>query len=64
MLLTDSNTWSYRIYCEGTGDLERVTCITGHLLGLNSMSHFKDQSPNLPRSSWSCLASSRLETAR
>ena len=34
-------------------DLERVTWITVHLLGLNSMSHSKDHFANLSRSSWS-----------
>ena len=52
-LLAESNTCPYRVYWEGTMDLERVTWITVHLLGLNSMSHSKVHFANLSRSSWS-----------
>ena len=36
---TDSRIYSCSRYSLGTGDLASVTCITSHLLGLNSMSH-------------------------
>ena len=45
--LTESYTCPYRVYCEGTIDLERVTLITVHLLWLNSMPHSKDHFANV-----------------
>ena len=36
---TDSRVWPYSRYLLGTGVLARVTWMTTHLLGLNSMSH-------------------------
>ena len=44
-------------------DLERVTWIAVHLLGLNSMYRSKDDFANLSRSSWSISACSRFDTA-
>ena len=36
---TDSRIWPYSRYSLGTGFLARVTWMTTHLLGLNSVSH-------------------------
>ena len=63
-ILTYSNTCLYKMYWEGTMDLERVTWITMHLLELNSMSHSNDHFANLSRSAWSIWACSKFDTAR